>query len=327
MDLPLHAQTLYAELLQLKLAQRLAHGSIYFQTKKGARYAYLRQTVGSARLDEFIGPESEAASQERIAALRVANNIAKECRKLVSLLLSAGCVRPLPALGNVIEAYAHAGLFKGGVLVGTAAYQCFGPLLGVRLHSSAITTQDADFATASLAITSNDGGQSMLDILKLANPGFRPILGLKPADPPSAFVTPAGFMADLLTQQRSRTDRNPVALSGLNAGAAPFQHLGWLIDQPVPAAALYRSGVLISVPQPAKFAVHKLIVADKRGAHETTKRAKDLIQASILIDIFSQKDPDTLADAMADAVNQGHTGWAEPVRRSLRAIGKQDKFK
>jgi hypothetical protein len=160
----------------------------------------------------------------------------------------------------------------------------------------------------------------MLDILRRADPGFRPVPGLRKADPPSAFKGTAGFMVDLVTQQRRRTDRNPVALSGLNAGASPLQHVAWLIEDPIPAVALYRSGVLVRLPQPARFAVHKLILADKRDAHEAAKRAKDLMQAEALIATLEKLDPGALADAIEDAESQGRTRWKEPLRRSLRLI-------
>ncbi|WP_241560124.1 GSU2403 family nucleotidyltransferase fold protein [Solirhodobacter olei] len=31
----------------------------------------------------------------------------------------------------------------------------------------------------------------------------------------------------------------------------------------MPTTALYRSGVLVQIPQPERFAIHKLIVADR----------------------------------------------------------------
>ena len=320
MELPLHLQTLYAELLQQLLMAPGEVGSVYIQTAGGARYAYLRRTTGVVRRDTYIGPETEPGTQARIAEIKHSQSLARQRRKIVSLLKHAGLPGPSTMIGRVLDALADAQLFRESVLIGTGAYQCYSAVTGYRLPSAALTTQDADIATASLAIAAAEAQDTMLAILQRADPTFRPIPGLKPADPPSAFASANGFMVDLVTPQLRRTDRNPMPLPALSAGAAPLQHLKWLIEEPVTAAAVHGAGVLIKLPQPARFAVHKLILAQKRGAHEHAKRTKDLRQAGALIDVLQRSNPAALEDAMADAESQGRTGWKEPLRRSLREL-------
>lgn len=55
------------------------------------------------------------------------------------------------------------------------------------------------------------------------------------------------------------------------------------------AAVLYRAGIAVRVPQPARLAVHKLILAQKRGG-DTSKRAKDLKQADAVISALRASD-------------------------------------
>ena len=53
-------------------------------------------------------------------------------------------------------------------------------------------------------------------------------------------------------------------LPALGVSAQSRHFLNCLIGQPIKAAALYRSGVLVQIPRPEAFAIHKLIAADRR---------------------------------------------------------------
>jgi hypothetical protein len=75
----------------------------------------------------------------------------------------------------------------------------------------------------------------------------------------------AGKIGSGKRRTRGRDETNPVPLKGLEAGAAPLQHLAWLIEAPLLAAALWGPGVLVRIPQPARYAVHKLILAQAYG--------------------------------------------------------------
>lgn len=182
-------------------------------------------------------------------------------------------------------------------------------------------TQDADLATASLAISGDAGSASMLDILQRADETFSGLTGLSRSAPPSAFRSNAGFLVDLLTPQRRRTDRNPMPLHNLKAGATPLQHLDWLIEAPVKTVALYGAGIAVRIPQPARYAVHKLILAQKRGPSERLKRGKDLLQAKALYEALGIADPHALQDAMEDAMSKGVKGWRQPMLRSMKELG------
>ena len=51
-------------------------------------------------------------------------------------------------------------------------------------------------------------------------------------------------------------------------------------------------GILVNVPDPARFAFHKLIVAGERGASLHAKRDKDLHQAAQVFNVLVQERPD-----------------------------------
>jgi hypothetical protein len=83
----------------------------------------------------------------------------------------------------------------------------------------------------------------------------------------------------------------------------------------VRAVALYNAGVAIVVPQPARYAVHKLIVAQERRTNRI-KRMKDLAQARELMTILQETDPHALDDALEDARSRGPQ-WRTHINSSL----------
>ena len=249
----------------------------------------------------------------------LANEAAKQRRIIVRILISAKAPAPASALGNLLDALSKSGLLKETVLVGTAAHQCYSPLVGGAPPSAALTTQDADLATASLALTSDTEGEPLETVLRRADPTFRPIPALTRNAPPSSFRSASGFFVDLLTPLLRRDDPNPMPLATLMAGAVPLQHLRWLMESPVPAVALHGSGIALKVPTPARYAIHKLIIAQKR-ATDRGKRQKALLQAKALIEALRVTDQRALRDTYDDACGQGDQGWRHPIERSLSEL-------
>src|SRR5262249_52140857 len=153
-----------------------------------------------------------------------------------------------------------------------------------------------------------------------ADSTFEAVPQIQPAAPPSRFPNARGYLVHLSTQARTREDKNPVPKKGLAPRAPPLQHLAWPIEDPGRTSALWGSGVLVNIPQPAKFAVHKLILAQRRDSTGQMKRSKDLAQAKALIEALTDSDPFSLEDAMTDAIAQGRNGWRQPIMRSLIEI-------
>ncbi|WP_369062032.1 GSU2403 family nucleotidyltransferase fold protein [Caulobacter sp. 73W] len=313
--------TLFAELLQ-QVETAPEAGSVYRRISDSGEYLYAKVKVGSGRIDRFVGKAGDPAAELQANALTAGAQLAKERRKLVGMLKGQGrLAAPDRTMGLILDVLAQAGLFKSGaVLVGTAAYLVSEPLVGHRLPSPTLMTGDLDLATATVAICSTPP-ERLEDILRRADDTFEGIPQVDPKAPPSRYRNSAGYLVDLLTPTRTRDDTNPVRLRGLDAGAAPLQYLAWLIADAVPAVALSGPGILVQVPQPARFAVHKLILAQRRDAANRIKRTKDLQQAKAIIQALRAQDPYGLEDALADAFAQGETGWAQPIKRSLQELG------
>lgn len=54
-------------------------------------------------------------------------------------------------------------------------------------------------------------------------------------------------------------------LPTLGVSALALNYLNFLIADPIHAAAIYRSGILVQVPRPERYAIHKLIITDRRA--------------------------------------------------------------
>lgn len=102
--------------------------------------------------------------------------------------------------------------------------------------------------------------------------------------------------------------------------AQTLHHLNYLIAEPIQAAAVYRDRILVQTPRPERFAIHKLIVADRRReGPDSLKARKDLLQAELLIAILAEDRPSDLIEAYQDALNRGPR-WRKRIERSLARV-------
>ena len=106
-------------------------------------------------------------------------------------------------------------------------------------------------------------------------------------------------------------------LAALNVEAQGLHYLNFLLRHPIKAAAVYRSGILVQVPRPEAYAIHKLIVADRRrDGGDSAKAVKDRAQAAMLIEVLARDRPDELLEAWEEARAEGPR-WRERLDRSL----------
>ena len=78
--------------------------------------------------------------------------------------------------------------------------------------------------------------------------------------------------------------------------------------------------VIKAEPRPERYAIHKLIIADRRrdGAG-SLKSAKDREQAAFLIEAMAEDRPDDLTRAYATALEVGPR-WREHIGNSLKRM-------
>lgn len=109
-------------------------------------------------------------------------------------------------------------------------------------------------------------------------------------------------------------------LAALGVDAQSLHHLNYLIADPIKAVAVYRSGVLVQIPRVERYAIHKLIVADRRrGGPNDLKAEKDRLQAAFLIKVLAEDRPDELQAAYQDARSIGPK-WVERLDATLKLL-------
>jgi hypothetical protein len=102
----------------------------------------------------------------------------------------------------------------------------------------------------------------------------------------------------------------------LKAHATALPYLRYLLGETQPGAALSTHGALaVRVPTAERFALHKLLVAQRRRGRPEKSR-KDLEQATVLIAALGELQPGALPAAFGKLPASAR----EPVRRSLRQV-------
>jgi len=325
-DLSLSAQTAYAQLLEAALARAFArrtegvaalNGSFVAKTVKGRAYWYYQFTgLDQRSVQLYVGPDSEPVS----ALIERAKVAARQDSPIAALAASAvvlGNDAMLPRHFRVLRTLADFGLFEaGGVLVGTHAFLAYANMLGVR-WGAAQRTHDLDFAHAgkhlTLALHANLR-INLSDAIASLDMGFLPAGGL------ATYVAPKepDFRIDFLTP-KGRSNA-PFKHEALGISLQPLPFMEFSLEAVEQAALLTRNdAVVVNVPAPERFALHKLIVADERAGAWRTKAHKDVMQSAALIEVLRDQRPEALRAAWADVHERG-PGWRRRIKTGLTLL-------
>ncbi|MBI3705631.1 MAG: DUF1488 family protein [Rhizobiales bacterium] len=297
-------QTTYAELLERCSAFATAFptdGAFTRKTINGRNYWYFQSSAEGTRTQRYVGPETpELLKQiERHHEIR---DDERECRSLVSTLIrSFGMPQPVPEIGNIVEVLAKAGVFRlRGVLIGTVAYQTYSAMLGNKLPISILQTGDVDIAQfRNVSVAVNDQTPPVLNVLKEADKTFRPVPSIH-GEKVTSYEAKGGLRVDFLTPNEGPDTDTPQSLPAFQTDAQPLRFLDFLIHEPEPAVILFGPGIYVNVPTPQRYAIHKLIIANRRR-EGSAKRDKDIRQVEALIDLLSEKRPHELKTAWGEA--------------------------
>ncbi len=296
----------------------------------GRGYWYDHFRVGNETADRYLGEDSDAMRGRLARQKQIANaekTAARERARLVRTLRAEGFRMSDVGTGQVVAALAKSGVFRlGGTLVGTVAFNTYEGELGIRFTSdTAIMTDDIDIASferLSLAL----GDTVNKDLQKVfADLSFDPIPSLDAGQVWKWRQTERQTLVEFLTP--SFDDAEDIReLPALGVSAQSLHFLNYLIAEPILVPFLYRSGILVQVPRPERFAIHKLIVADRRrDGPEATKSFKDRAQAETLISILASERPIDLSDAYQDALSRGPS-WRRHISATLARLPETDKI-
>jgi len=322
--LPLAIHTNVADLIdQLRIAQIETFGrgaSFLRRERKGRFYWYVRSPqVQGERNERYLGLETPELLAT-IEAAKASRTALDGRRLIVRSLRGAGLHAPDDRTGRILRALSAAGAFRlRAVVVGTVAFQTYGALLGFTLPSQAVRTGDLDIAQDyGVSIALDDAlDMSFLDVLRGADPAFTAVPKLDPGKS-ATYRTPDGYAVDVLTTSRDAGDAETSRLAALNTDATPLRFMDFLLRETVDAAVLHEDGVLVRVPAPARYAVHKLMISRKRS-QANPKRRKDLEQAQSLIQALSADDPFALREAYAEARGRGEA-WRKLLDEAVSLL-------
>lgn len=321
--LPESVQVLYAELLdQLRAAENDLHPPIggSFVSKKIGKgvYWYLQRHEQGHRTQKYLGPETPELLQQ-IRTAREQQIDLRRRRQLVSMLTAGGAASEPTSFTAVLEVLADSFVFRlGGVLVGTQAFVCYANMLGVRFEAASLRTADidvADNARISVAVA-REGSLDILERLRSIEPRFAAVPELDPRDPSTSLkVRGRDLRVDFVTTTRRGARKKPVPLPHLKVAAQPLEGLDYLVEKTTRAAVVGGSGILVNVPLPARYALHKLWVAKNRPVSDQTKARKDVAQAQQLIEVLLADRPDDIEGAVT-AMQARPKMWSR-VRRDF----------
>lgn len=329
--LPLQLMTLYQELVDTHLSRTPSDepiGAPFKRTVRGKSYWYATDRSGSRVVQRYIGPDNEA-TQTRVASIeahRQSNDsFAQRCGDMVAQLRAARLATLDAASGSLLASLSAQGVFDvGGTLVGTMAFRLYDAELGRRVSRvEPALTQDIDIASyegLSVALAL-DAAHSLKGLPKaLANFGLEITPSLDPKGRSGRWRRKTGEPVLDFLAPSFEEDQHMVWLEAMGVWAQGLHYLNYLLADPIPAVGLYRHGVLVRIPRPERFAVHKLIVAQRRTGPGLAKRRKDLGQARALILALAEDRPTELKQAYDLAMGQGPK-WQEAMEISLETLG------
>lgn len=320
MDLPLQLQTAYQDLLQHHFAEPplTIEGSIIRREREGRGYWVARQRLGEKVVEVAIGPDVAEVKAQVAQALSE-----QEIRKIwlrsasadVAILRAGRCLAPDMQTGRLLAAIAKAGFFTaGGILGGTQAFRHYPLMLGVEAPvQKVVLTGDVDLLTpAGLRLVGTD--RSLTTRIAELGISLAPVFGLDPDQAPK-FRAAGVIDLEFLSTVGRGADAGRLH-PGIGERVQALRFIEFSMKDPEWAVSLYRSGVMIRVPRPERYALHKLMVAELRSGSFIEKRHKDLDQASWLISVLEDRRAYELWVALDDLCRRGKK-WVALVGRAL----------
>jgi hypothetical protein len=328
-ELPLSAQTAYAQLFDATLASDLSRsvaslrGSFARKTVKARDYWYFQYTdLGGTLRQFYVGPDSEHV---RHLVTEAKKRGSEPLLPLARSAVALGCAPLLPRHFRAIRRLAEYGFFRaGGLLIGTHAFLTYGNILGVKWGESS-RTQDIDLAHAgknlAVALPSNlqVDTHAAIDSLQL---GLLPIGGLSGSSG-ATYLNPRDpeFRLDFLTTLH-RGKEAPYEHPQLRITLQPLKFMEYLLENVGQAAVFCDEGsVIVNIPHPARYALHKLLVFGERKGSFLQKSRKDLLQAQALLVNLRATRAWEVEEYWADLVSRG-AGWTRRAKQGVNALAQ-----
>jgi len=152
--------------------------------------------------------------------------------------------------------------------------------------------------------------------------GFLPVPRLSHKEPSTTyFIRKSRLRLDILTPKITESDA-PVFIGRFNCAAAPLPYLSYLVENPVQAVIADTEPLLVNIPQPVRYAMHKLIVSQVRDVSASAKSQKDIYQAHQLLSFIKEERPGDIQPAWDNLV-AGGPKWKKRAEAGLADMQKR----
>lgn len=329
-------QTLYAQLQEeaavfhaVIFEQGIA-GSAYLNHANGHAYWYWQVSEPDGKLRRLSLGRDTPETRVLVDRLKTRKHEASEAiaalKASTRAFVASGGMSMEAAHFRVMEHLAQAGLFrKGLVLVGSHAFTAIGNLLGLRWGSQ-LKTSDMDFARALGITLALPGNAEPIDVLATAqelDPTFFAIPQLDHRQPSTAIVSrKTRIKLDFLTVHAAKNGDQPRYFPDLGIAATPLRYMDYLLGGTNRRGLVIGSYAFpINLPDPARFAIHKLVIAQARRSEGEAKSQKDIRQADeLLAGLLELGLEDEAAAALTELPAAGYPGAPGLVRRSQQRM-------
>ena len=150
-------------------------------------------------------------------------------------------------------------------------------------------------------------GKKKVDIIKLIEKlGYRVAFN----SDGSIYLWNPELKVEFITAEKGRGSEKAIEIKNLSLKAIPLRYTDILLADPV---SIIEDGINVRIPNPAAFALHKLLISAKRKT--TEKKAKDIEQALLVLDAINMED-----------VVKIHSGFPVPWKKSIiKTLKKSEK--
>ena len=258
-------------------------------------WAHRYSDAAGARRESYLGKSDDPTVAADLVRLRTRIEAANAAIARVRVLARAGFVTVDRKTYSTVATLHNHGLFRaGGFLIGSHAYGALLNSLGIK--AVAYATEDIDIARAErLALPELI---PFLDLLRQTGIEYCEVPALSRRGPSTSYKEAGAsrLKVDLLVPS-SGDDYPTVEVPELGSHAKGLPYLRYLLGQSQEVPLLSPHGVvLVRVPVPERYAIHKLLISQLRS--KSSKPAKDLRQAAILIAAVSERFPGAVQDAL-----------------------------
>ena len=111
----------------------------------------------------------------------------------------------------------------------------------------------------------------------------------------------------------------PIHIARLGLTLQPLRFMELSLEDPMRCTLLARSGpIVVNIPRPHRYALHKLLVCGERPQEQRTKANKDVVQAAVLLDYLLNEDAEEIGALWDDVMGRG-PGWKRRLQEGFNA--------